>query len=76
MVISTYLLLGLHVSMIIHSVVATVAFENAKYNASENTTAHIALVLNKPLSTEVTIKVFNSDVTAIGKMLSCYCYSI
>ena len=43
------------------------AFENATYNAIENTTAQIVLVLSKPLLNEVTIEVFTDDVTAVGK---------
>ena len=62
MVISTYLQIRLP------SIVATVAFETDTYSINENTTAHITLILNKPVSSEVTIKVFNNDDTAIGKM--------
>ena len=51
----------------LHSVVATVAFKQAIYNAIENTNTQIVLILSNPSSNEVTTEVPTSSITAFGK---------
>ena len=56
-----------HNMVILNSVAATVAFEQTRYNVSENTIAQILLILSKPSSSNVTVEVYSSNITAFGK---------
>ena len=49
----------------------TVSFKNPKYSVKENDgTLQLVLVLSKPSSTDITIKVVNYDNTTMGKVLT------
>ena len=53
--------------MCVQSLVGSVRFENGIYNVSENSTAQIVLILSKPSSNEVTVKVLYTGITAPGE---------
>ena len=64
---SSYLFV-FHCTFWLHSVVATVAFDQVAYYVSENNaTTQIVLILDIPLSTDVTIEIYDTNVTASGK---------
>ena len=42
-------------------------FEQAAYNVSENNTAQVVLILSKPSSTNFTVEVYSTNITAFGK---------
>ena len=52
---------------LINSLVASVAFEQATYSVIEDETVHVMLNLSKSSSTEVTIEVYSSNMTASGE---------
>ena len=53
----------------LYCIVATVTFEQAAYNVSENnTTQLIVLILSKPSSTIISLEVFDVNTTAFGEM--------
>ena len=48
--------------------VAIITFSQSAYSIDESSgTAQVTVVLSNPLSTDLTVEVINSDVTALGE---------